>query len=51
MVAAMKRAVAMAMKVAGEDAGDGKGGKSNGNGTKKAIVRKKVMAGPIYKIK
>ncbi len=28
----MKRAVAMARRVVGEDAGNGKGGKSNGNG-------------------
>jgi hypothetical protein len=47
----MKRAVAMAMRVASEDAGDGEGGKSNGNGTKRAIARKRAMAGPIYKIK
>jgi hypothetical protein len=32
MVTVKKRAVVMAMRVAGEDAGDGKGGKSNGNG-------------------
>ncbi len=48
---AMKRAVVMAMRVAGEDAGDGKGSKSDGNGAKRAIARKRVMAGPIYKIK
>jgi hypothetical protein len=48
---ATKRAVAMAMSVAGEDAGDGVGSKSNGNGTKRAIARRRVMAGPIYKIK
>ncbi len=49
----MKRAVAMATRVAGEDAGNGKGGKSdgNGNGTKRAIARRRAMAGPIYKIK
>ncbi len=47
----MKRAVAMVTKVAGKDAGDGEGGKSNGNGMKRAIARKRVMAGPIYKIK
>ncbi len=51
MATAMKRAVAMATRVAGEDAGDGKGGKSDGNGTKRAIVRRRAMAGPIYKIK
>jgi hypothetical protein len=45
MVMAMKRAVAMATRVAGKDAGNGEGGKSNGNGAKRA------MAGPIYKIK
>ncbi len=48
---ATKRAVVMATKVAGEDAGDGKGGKSDGDGTKRAIARKRAMAGPIYKIK
>jgi hypothetical protein len=48
MVTATKRAVAMATRVAGEDAGDGKGDKSNGNGTKRAIARRRVMAGPIY---
>jgi hypothetical protein len=46
-----KRAVVMAMRVVGEDAGDGKGGKSNGDGTKRAIARRRAMAGPIYKIK
>ncbi len=51
MAMATKRAVAMATRVAGEDAGDGKGGKSNGNGVKRAIARKRAMAGPIYKIK
>jgi hypothetical protein len=51
MAMGMKRAVAMAMRVTGEDAGDGKGGKSDGNGAKRAIARKRVMAGPIYKIK
>jgi hypothetical protein len=34
----------MAMRVAGEDAGNGQGGKSNGNGGKRAIARKRVMA-------
>ncbi len=48
---ATKRAVAMVRRVAGEDAGDGKGGKSNGDRTKRAIARKRAMAGPIYKIK
>ncbi len=46
-----KRAVVMATRVAGEDVGDGKGGKSNGNGAKWAIARRWAMAGPIYKIK
>ncbi len=48
---ATKRAVAMATRVVGEDAGDGEGGKSDGDGAKRAIARKRVMAGPIYKIK
>ncbi len=48
---AMKRVVAMATRVAGKDAGNGKGGKSNGDGAKRAIARKRAMAGPIYKIK
>ena len=48
---ATKRAVAMVTRVVGKDASDGKGGKSNGNGTKRAIARKRAMAGPIYKIK
>jgi hypothetical protein len=43
MVMATKRAVVMATKVVGEDAGDG-------DGTKRAIARKRAMAGPIYKI-
>jgi hypothetical protein len=51
MVTAMKRAVAMAMRLAGEDAGNGDGGKSNGDGAKRAIARKRAMAGSIYKIK
>jgi hypothetical protein len=46
-----KRAVVMAMRVAGEDAGDGEGGKSYGDGAKRAIARRRAMAGPIYKIK
>jgi hypothetical protein len=50
-VTATKRAVAMATRVAGKDAGDGKGGKSDGNGMKRAIAMKRAMAGPIYKIK
>jgi hypothetical protein len=41
----------MVMRVADEDAGDGKGGKSNGDSAKRAIVRRRAMAGPIYKIK
>ncbi len=48
---ATKRAVAMATRVAGKDASNGKGGKSNGDGVKRAIARKGAMAGPIYKIK
>jgi hypothetical protein len=48
---ATKRAVVMATRVAGEDAGDGEGGKSDGNGAKRAIAKKRAMAGPIYKIK
>jgi hypothetical protein len=51
MATAMKRAVAMATRVAGKDAGNGKGGKSNGVGAKRAIARRRAMAGPIYKIK
>jgi hypothetical protein len=51
MAMATKRAVAMATRLVGEDAGDGKGGKSNGYGVKRAIARKRAMAGPIYKIK
>ncbi len=41
----------MVARVAGEDAGDGKGGKSDGDGAKRAIARKRAMAGLIYKIK
>jgi hypothetical protein len=44
-----KRAVAMATRVAGKDAGNED--KSNGDGTKRAIARRRAMAGPIYKIK
>ncbi len=47
----MKWAVGMATRVAGKDAGDGKGGKSNGDGRKRAILSRRAMAGPIYKIK
>jgi hypothetical protein len=46
----IKRAVAMATRVSGKDAGNGEGGKSNGDGAKRAIARRRVMAGPIYKI-
>jgi hypothetical protein len=48
---ATKRAVAILMRLAGKDAGNGKGGKRDGNGAKRAIARKRAMAGPIYKIK
>ena len=48
---ALKRAMAMAMRVAGKDAGNGEGGKSDGDGAKRAIARKRAMAGPIYKMK
>ncbi len=41
----------MATRLAGKDLGDGKGGKSDGDGAKRAIARKRAMAGPIYKIK
>jgi hypothetical protein len=47
----MKRAVAMVTRVAGKDAGNGKGGKSDGDGAKRAIARRREMVGPIYKIK
>jgi hypothetical protein len=40
----------MATRVVGEDAGNGKGRKSDGDGVKRAIARKRAMAGPIYKI-
>ncbi len=46
-----KRAVAMATRMAGDDAGDGEGSKSDGNGAKRAIARRRAKAGPIYKIK
>ncbi len=46
-----KRAVAMVTRVAGKGAGNDEGGKSNSDGAKRAIARKRVMAGPIYKIK
>jgi hypothetical protein len=48
---ATKRAVAMVMRVMGKDMGNGKGDKSDDDGTKRAIARKRAMAGPIYKIK
>ncbi len=41
---ATKRAVAMAIRVMGGEEGHGKDGKSNaGNGTKRAIARKRAM--------
>ncbi len=46
-----KRAVAMATRVAGKDAGDGEGGKSDGDGAKRAIARRRATARPIYKVK
>jgi hypothetical protein len=51
MATVTKRAVAMATRVAGKDAGDGEVGNSNGDGAKRAIARRRAMAGPIYKIK
>jgi hypothetical protein len=51
MAMVTKRAVAMAARVAGEDAGNDEGGKSNGNGAKRAIATRRAMAGPFYKIK
>jgi hypothetical protein len=50
-VTVTKRAVVMARRVASKDAGDGKGSKSNGDGAKRAIARRRAMAGLIYKIK
>jgi hypothetical protein len=41
---ATKREVAMATRVVGKDVGNGKVGKSNGNGTKRVIARKRAMA-------
>ncbi len=41
----------MVARVASKDAGNDKGGKSNGDGAKRAIARRRAMAGPIYKIK
>ncbi len=46
-----KRAVAMATRVAGKDAGNGEGSKSDGDGAKRAIARRRAVAGPIYKMK
>jgi hypothetical protein len=46
-----KRALPMVTRVVGKDVGNGKGGKSDGDGTKRAIARRRAMAGPIYKIK
>jgi hypothetical protein len=51
MARVTKRAVAMVTRVAGKDAGNGEGGKSNGKGIKRAIARIRAMAGPIYKTK
>ncbi len=41
---ATKRAVVTATRVVGKDAGKGEGGKSDGNGAKRAIARKRAMA-------
>jgi hypothetical protein len=41
----------MRTMVAGKDGGDDKGGKSDGDSAKRAIARRRAMAGPIYKIK
>jgi hypothetical protein len=38
---ATKRAVAISTRVVGKDAGNGKGGKSNGNSAKRVIERKR----------
>ncbi len=46
-----KRAVAIVTRVVGKDAGNGEGGKSDSNGAKRAIARRRAMAGSIYKIK
>ena len=51
MAMVTKRAVAMATRVVGEDVGNGKGSKCNGDGAKRVIARRRAMAGPIYKIK
>jgi hypothetical protein len=51
MATATKRAVVMVTRVVGEDAGNGEGGKSDDNGAKRAIARRRAMAGPFYKIK
>jgi hypothetical protein len=37
MVTVTKRAVAMVTRVAGKDAGNGEGGKSNGDGAKRQL--------------
>jgi hypothetical protein len=42
-VKATKRAVKMATRVAGKDEDNGEGGKSKGNGAKRAIARRRVM--------
>ncbi len=47
----MKTSLAMATRLAGKDVGVGKCGKSNGNGAKRAMARKRAMAGPVYKKK
>jgi hypothetical protein len=44
MAMATKRAMVMATRVVGEDVSNGKGDKSNGNGAKRAIARKRAMA-------
>ncbi len=41
----------MVMRVAGKDVGNGKVGKSDGDAAKRAIARRRAMAGTIYKIK
>ncbi len=43
MAKAKKRAVVMATRVAGKDEDDGEGSKSEGNGAKRAIARKRAM--------
>jgi hypothetical protein len=51
MAKATNRAMVMATRMASRNAGDGKGGKSNGDDAKRAIARKRVMAGQTYKNK